>query len=65
MNGHPRNRGLRLDGPVGQFRRAVDWLHAATVHTPLDHQPASPPRPPCRRRQVPGDGQAALLKEAS
>jgi hypothetical protein len=64
MNGRPRYRGLRLDGPIEDFHRAVDWLRTDTVPTPLDHQPASPPRPH-RRRHDPGDGQAALLEEAS
>jgi hypothetical protein len=64
MNGHPRYRGLRLDGPVEQFHRAVDRLPADTVPAPLDHQPASPPRPH-HRRQDPGDRQAQLLEEAS
>jgi hypothetical protein len=64
MHGHPRYQGLRLDGPVEQFHRAVDRLRADTVPAPLDHQPASPSRPH-RRRHDPGDGQAALLEEAS
>jgi hypothetical protein len=64
MTSSPRYRGLRLDGPVEEFHRAVDRLRWDTVPAPLDHQPASPPRPP-RRRHQPGDGQAALLEEAS
>jgi hypothetical protein len=65
MNGHPRYQGLRLDGPVEQFHRAVARLRADTVPAPLDHQSASPPTPPRRRHQDPGDGQGALLEEAS
>ena len=53
-----------MDGPVEEFHRAVDRLRSDTVPAPLDHQPANPPRPP-RRRHQPGDGQAALLEEAS
>jgi hypothetical protein len=64
MDDHPRYRGLRLDGPLEQVHRAVDRLRWDTVPTPLDHQPASLPTPP-RRRHEPGDGQAALLEEAS
>jgi hypothetical protein len=64
MHGPPQYRSLRLDGPVAEFHRAVDRLRSDTVPAPLDHQPASPPRPRCRRHQ-PGDGQAALLEEAS
>jgi hypothetical protein len=65
MHGHRLHyRGLRLDGPVEEFHRAVDRLRWDTVPAPLDHQPANRPRPP-RRRHQPGDGQAALLEEAS
>jgi hypothetical protein len=64
MTSSPRYRGLRLDGPVEEFQRAVDRLRWDTVPAPLDHQPARPPRPPRRRHQR-GDGQAALLEEAS
>jgi hypothetical protein len=65
MHGHPRYQGLRLDGPIEQFRRAVDRLRADTVPAPLDHQqPPSPPTP-TRRRHDPSDGQVALLEEAS
>jgi hypothetical protein len=63
MHGSPSYRGLRLDGPLKEFHRAVDRLRWDTVPTPLDHQPASPTPP--RRRRDPGDGQAALLEEAS
>jgi hypothetical protein len=64
MTAHPHYRGLRLDGPIEEFHRAVDRLRWDTVPTPLDHhQPASPP--PRRRRRDPSDGQAALLGEAS
>jgi hypothetical protein len=62
MHGHPRYQGLRLDGPVEEFHRAVDRLRADTVPAPLEHQPASPPGPP-RRRQDPGDGQTKLCEE--
>jgi hypothetical protein len=64
MTGHPRYRDLRLDGPLEEFHQAVDRLQWDTVPAPLDHQPASPPTPH-RRRRDPGDGQAALLEEAS
>ena len=60
----PRYRGLRLDGPLQEFHRAVDRLRADTVPAPLDHQPPSPPTPPRRRHDL-GDGQATLLQEAS
>jgi hypothetical protein len=57
--GRPRYRGLRLDGPLAEFQRAVDRLRWDTVPAPLD-QPASSPAAPRRgRRQV--DGQADLL----
>jgi hypothetical protein len=60
----PRYRGLRLDGPIQEFHRAVDRLRWDTVPAPLDHhQPASPPAP--RRRHDPGDRQVGLLEEAS
>jgi hypothetical protein len=62
MNG-PRYRGLRLDGPIEEFHRAVDRLRWDTVPAPLDHQPPSPPAP--RRRHGPSDGQAALLDPPS
>jgi hypothetical protein len=65
MHGHPRYRGLRLDGPTAQFHRAANRLRADTVPAPLGRQPASPPRPPCHRRQDPGGRQARLLEEAS
>jgi hypothetical protein len=61
----PRYRGLRLDGPVEEFHRAVDRLRFDIVPAPLDHQPLSPPPLPRRRRHEPSDGQAALLEEAS
>jgi hypothetical protein len=60
----PRYRGLRLDGPLEEFHRAVDRLHWDTAPAPLDYQPASPPRPH-RRRRDPSDGQARLVEEAS
>ena len=65
MLGSPRYRGLRLDGPVEEFHRAVDRLRWDTVPAPLDHQPPSPPRPHRRRRDESSDGQAVLLEEAS
>jgi len=64
MQRAPHYRGLRLDGPVEKFQRAVDRLRWDTVPAPLDHQPVGPPSPR-RRRQDPGDGQAVLLEEAS
>jgi hypothetical protein len=60
----PSYRGLRLDGPVAEFHRAVDWLRFDTVPAPLDHQPPGPPTPR-RRHRDPSDGQAALLEEGS
>jgi hypothetical protein len=56
-----RYRGLRLDGPLAEFHRAIDRLRWDTVPTtPLDQPPANPPTPPRRgRRQL--DGQAGLL----
>jgi hypothetical protein len=65
MNGRLRYRDLRLDGPVAEFHRAVDRLRHDTLPTPLDHQPPTPPSPARHRRHDPGDGQAALLEEAS
>jgi hypothetical protein len=56
----PRYRGLRLDGPIEEFHRAVDRLRWDTVPAPLDHQPPSPPAPQRRRHHL-VDGQAALL----
>jgi hypothetical protein len=64
MGASPRYRGLRLDGPVEAFHRAVDRLWWDTVPTPLDHQP-SPAPPRRRRRREPSDGQEALVEEAS
>jgi hypothetical protein len=65
MAGPPRYRGLRLDGPIQELHQAVERLRIDTVPAPLDHQPASPPPRPHRRRQDPGDGQAGLCEEAS
>jgi hypothetical protein len=59
------SRGLRLDGPLAEFHRAVDRLRGATMPAPLHQQPPSPPTPPGRRRHDPGDGQVVLLEEAS
>jgi hypothetical protein len=59
----PRYRGLRLDGPLAEFHRAVDRLRWDTTPTPPDHQPSTPPIPPRHRRQDPGDGQATLLDQ--
>jgi hypothetical protein len=64
MQRAPHYRGLRLDGPIEELHRAVDRLRWDTVPAPLDHQPVGPPRPPGRRHE-PGDGQVALLEEAS
>jgi hypothetical protein len=64
MPSSPRYRGLRLDGPLEAFHRAVDRLWWDTVPTTLDHHlPAGPP-PRRRRRREPSDGQAALVEEA-
>jgi hypothetical protein len=65
MVDHPSYRGLRLDGHLEEFHRAIDRLRWDTTPAPLDHQPPSPPTPHRRCRQDPGDGQAALLEEAS
>jgi hypothetical protein len=54
----PSYRGLRLNGALAEFQRAVDRLRWDTVPTPLD-QPSAPPAPPRRGRQI--DGQAGLL----
>jgi hypothetical protein len=64
MQRAPHYRGLRLDGPIKELHRAVDWLRRDTVPARRDHQqPAS--LPTRRRRQDPVDGQAVLLEEAS
>jgi hypothetical protein len=65
MASHPHYRGLRLDGPLAEFHRAVDRLRFDTVPAALDHLPPSPSTPPRRRRQDPSDGQARLREEAS
>jgi hypothetical protein len=65
MTSSPRYRGLRLNGPVPEFHRAVDRLRWDTVPAPLDHQPPSPSPSPRRRRREPSDGQAVLVEEAS
>jgi hypothetical protein len=57
----PRYRGLRLDGPIQEFHRAVDRLRWDTVPAPPDHQPPTPPAPPRRQRLDRIDGQATLL----
>jgi hypothetical protein len=64
MTTGPRYRGLRLDGPIEEFHRAVDRLRWDTTPAPLDHQPPSPSRPH-RHRRDPSDGQVALVEEAS
>jgi Zn-finger nucleic acid-binding protein len=64
MDDHPRYRGLWLDGHLAELHRAVDRLRWDAVPAPLGHQPPSPPRPH-RRRRDPGDGQVALVEEAS
>jgi hypothetical protein len=65
MTSSPRYRGLRLNGPVAEFHRAVDRLRWDTVPAPLNHQPPSPPPSPRRHRREPSDGQAILVEEAS
>ncbi len=54
----PRYRGLRLDGPIAEFHRAVDRLRWDTVPARLEHQPPSPPTPGHRDHS-----QATLLEE--
>jgi hypothetical protein len=65
MESSPCYRGLRLDGPLAEFHQAIDRLRWDTVPAPLEHQPPAPPARPRRRRPEPGDGQAALVEEAS
>jgi hypothetical protein len=66
MHGHPLPyRRLRLDGPIQELHQAVDRLRSDTVPALLDHQPPTSPFLPRRRRHDPGDGQAALVEEAS
>jgi hypothetical protein len=65
MTSSPRYRGLRLNGPVLEFHRAVDRLRWDTVPAPLDHKPPSPSPSPRRCRREPSDGQAVLVEEAS
>ncbi len=58
----PTYRGLRLDGPLAEFHRAVDRLRWDT-----DHHHAAPssvtPAPPSRPEPDPG-GQARLALPA-
>jgi hypothetical protein len=56
----PTYCGLRLEGPLQEFQRAVDRLCWDTVPTPLDQAAAGPPTAPRRGRQQ-VDGQADLL----
>jgi hypothetical protein len=48
----PIYRGLRLLGPLTEFRRAVDWLRWDTIRTP----PATQSDPPARPGPRPGQG---------
>jgi hypothetical protein len=48
----PRNRGLRLLGPLAEFHRAVDRLRWDTIRTP----PATQSDPPGRPGPRPGQG---------
>ena len=61
--GGPSYRGLRLDGPLAGFHRAVDRLRWDTAPAPPDRQPPTPAIPPRRRRSDPSDGQATLLHQ--
>jgi hypothetical protein len=62
MNGHPRYQGLRLDGPVEQFHRAVARLRADTVPAPLDHQPAAHRRRPVAATRTRVTGREPCLR---
>jgi hypothetical protein len=62
MTTGPRYWGQRLDGLTEELHRAVDRLRGDTVPT---RSTIGFPHPPRRRRRDPGDGQAALVEEAS
>jgi hypothetical protein len=59
----PRYRGLRLDGPLAEFHRAVDRLRWDTIPTPPNHHPPTPPIPRRYRRHDASDGQVTLLHQ--
>ena len=51
----PTYRGLRLDGPLAEFRRAVDRLRWDTDHRrsePVAAAPAPAPRPPAEAERA-------------
>jgi hypothetical protein len=56
----PRYQGLRLDGPLREFHRAVDRLRWDTIPGRLHEQPPAD-TPPQQRRHQPPDGQRCLL----
>ena len=59
----PRYRGLRLDGPIEEFHRAVDRLRWDTIPAPMNQQPPTPAVPARHRRNGASDGQASLLDQ--
>jgi hypothetical protein len=61
---HLAYRGLRLDGPVPDFHRAIDRLRWDTVPAAFDHRPPAHQGRPKAAAAITGDGQAALLEEA-
>ena len=66
MPSTPSYRGLRLDGPVEEFHRAIDRLRWTPLPLPsTTRNLRAHPRPTRRRRYDPSDGQAALCEEAS
>ena len=53
-------RGLRLDGPLAEFHRAVDRLRSDTVPGPLTRHQLPATSPPRHGRPQPTDGQGCL-----
>ena len=56
-----RYRGLRLDGPLAEFHRAIDRLRWDTVPTTPPRPAASQPTDAAARGRRQLDGQAGLL----